>query len=260
MNVSEQPTRADAAGNGWPAAVPTGLLMLVGFPEDQQEQLCSFLTRNGFDVNTTSISDARAVLGSSSPPATIILDLDTNPSDGLAALREICVQRKAPIIATTTQDSEVDRILALEMGADDCLGGQYSCRELLARIHAVMRRTDPESTEAPSQGKLVDGSLVVDCIRHRAYLDGEYLTLTNAEFRLLERLMMEQGDVVARSELAEYALGRELTPQDRCIDTHICRLRRKLGPGPGGDRRIHAVRGRGYLMPRVHSVRDTDRN
>ena len=180
----------------------------------------------------------------------MILDVMMPSMDGFQVLAEI---RKAeiifPVIMLSAKGEPDDRIAGLELGADDYLAKPFEPRELLARIQAVMRRTDlshePVSSKAASILTIDD--LKLNAKTYQALSNGRPLHLTPAEFRLLWLLVMKPGEIVSRETLFSQVLGREESPFDRSLDIHISRLRKKLGPGPKHTDRLKSIRGEGYL-------------
>ena len=149
----------------------------------------------------------------------------------------------------TARGEEVDRIVGLEMGADDYLPKPFNPRELLARIRAVHRRSSTAATPNTQEtSTLVVEDLVLDRAALRATQAGQPLDLTDVEFTLLEMLMRSPGKVVEREELAEAVLGRKFNPFDRSLDMHVSRLRRKLAADPDADDLVKTVRGSGYQL------------
>ncbi|HEY2933867.1 MAG TPA: response regulator transcription factor [Acidobacteriota bacterium] len=219
--------------------------------EDEQDiaELISFhLTRAGFDVRPCRRgSDALDAL-QKSPASLVILDLMLPDMDGV----EICKRLKAregtrrlPVLILSARRSEADRILGLELGADDYLPKPFSPRELVLRVQAVLRRT--ESTDRGGKSVVV-GPLVFDSENYSACLHGRQLELTVTEFKLLDYLTQRLGRVVRREDLLENVWGYRYEGGSRTVDTHIQRLRQKLGSL--GDW-IETVRGVGYRLREV---------
>ncbi len=153
---------------------------------------------------------------------------------------------KTPVLMLTARGDDVDRIVGLEMGADDYLAKPFNPRELVARIKAIFRRTgDDDTTE---QTELEAGPLRAFLKRREAFLNDEPIKLTNAEFIVLFTLMRATGEVVSREALTRAALGRALLPDDRSLDTHISNLRKKLAASGDPDLQIRSVRGSGYVL------------
>ncbi len=177
----------------------------------------------------------------------IVLDVMMPDLDGFEVCRRARSFTKTPIIMLTARGDELDRIVGLEIGADDYLPKPFNPRELLARIQAVLRRTEA----APgAEGALRAGPLAVDVDRRVASLDGKDLTLTTTEFEILRTLVANAGRVIPRERLMELARGEEWAAFDRSVDVHISHLRRKLGDDSRQPVYIKTVRGVGYTMPR----------
>ena len=176
--------------------------------------------------------------------ALIILDLMLPGMGGLDVLRRVRTHSPVPVLILTARGEDVDRILGLEIGADDYLPKPFNPRELIARIRAILRRT---SRSATSSSPLSVGDLHLDPAAREARLDNTRLDLTSVEFALLETLLRDAGHVVTREQLTETVLGRKLGSFDRVIDVHISNLRKKLGRAHG-EERIKSVRGSGYVF------------
>jgi DNA-binding response OmpR family regulator len=176
--------------------------------------------------------------------ALVVLDLMLPGMGGLDVLRKLRAQSPVPVLILTARGEDVERILGLEIGADDYLTKPFNPRELIARIRAILRRT---SQVAASAGPLVVGDLRLDPAAREVWLNDASLDLTSVEFTLLEALLRDPGHVLTREHLTETVLGRKLGPFDRVIDVHVSNVRRKLGLAQGGER-IKTVRGSGYLF------------
>jgi two-component system OmpR family response regulator len=176
----------------------------------------------------------------------VLLDLMLPEKSGLDVCRELRGRSDVPIIVLTARGEEADRVLGLELGADDYLAKPYSPRELLARIRAVVRRA--RGRAGPSLEVVKVGGLVVDPGARRATYDGRDLALTGYEFALLEALAKRAGRVLSREQLMEMARGNAEESFDRSIDVHVSRLRHKLGDDPKRPRLLKTVRGAGYLL------------
>jgi len=164
---------------------------------------------------------------------------------GFEVLRRIRAVSRVPVIMLTARGEEVDRVVGLEMGADDYLPKPFSPRELVARIRAVMRRVPGEG--AGAGGLIVWGPLRLDLRAHRAHAGERDLELTSAELRILELLVRADTRTVTRDELMEQALGRRLLPTDRSLDTHVSNLRRKIARCTHRVN-VQSVRGAGYAL------------
>jgi len=176
----------------------------------------------------------------------VLLDLMLPGKDGLEVCREVRARSDVPIIVLTARGEEADRVMGLELGADDYLAKPYSPRELLARIRAVTRRA--KGRAGPALGAFRVGSLTIDPGARRVELRGEEVHLTGYEFALLEALARRAGRVLSREQLMELAKGSAEDAFDRSIDVHVSRLRQKLGDDPKRPRLIKTVRGSGYVL------------
>ena len=176
----------------------------------------------------------------------VLLDSMLPGKDGLEVCRELRARSDVPIIVLTARGEEADRVLGLELGADDYLAKPFSPRELLARIRAVVRRA--RGRAGPEAGVVRVGGLVVDPAARRVTLDGRDIALTGYEFALLDALARRAGRVLSREQLMELAGGNAEEAFDRTIDVHVSRLRQKLGDDPKRPRLIKTVRGAGYLL------------
>ncbi len=217
---------------------------------DDDLELCSlleeYLGQEGFDVLSLHHgSDVIRVLEQNSFHAAILDVMMPGPS-GLDVLRALRPKFPIPVLMLTARGDDVDRIVGLELGADDYLAKPFNIRELVARMRAILRRV--ESSRYGS-GTLVLGEMTLNRESQGATVAGVPIEVTGAEFRILELLMTNAGEVVSRDQLVQAALGRSRLPWDRTIDTHISNLRRKLS-ALGSRVPILSVRGIGYRMPR----------
>jgi DNA-binding response OmpR family regulator len=186
--------------------------------------------------------------------ALLVLDLMLPGMSGLDVLRRLRSVSPIPVLILTARGEDSDRIEGLEMGADDYVAKPFNPRELIARIRAILRRTN--RTEV-SVVPIVVGDLRIDPAVREVWLKGAQVNLTSAEFALLECFMRDPGQVLSRERLTESVLGRKLGPFDRVIDVHVSNLRRKLGV-PEEGQRIKAVRGSGYLLAARPGTKDAD--
>jgi DNA-binding response OmpR family regulator len=173
----------------------------------------------------------------------VLLDVMMPGMDGLTVLRRIRQDNSVPVVMLTARGDETDRVVGLELGADDYVAKPFSARELLARIRAVLRRVRPGLMDE----RLSSGGLVMDIPRRHVSLDGAEVDLTGLEFDLLAALLRRAGRVVPRDTLLT-AAGRDEIVGERTVDVHISHLRRKLGDDPRKPERIRTVRGVGYLL------------
>jgi len=217
---------------------------------DDDAELCElvaeYLEGEGFEVEAVNDGFSGVERCLSTHPELVILDVMLPGLGGFAVLSRIREDSRVPVIMLTARGEEVDRIVGLEMGADDYLPKPFNPRELVARIRAILRRTT-EVAETDGPTVLEVGDLEIDLGGRQVRCAAAEVELTGAEFMILETLVREAGRVVSRDELSRQALGRRASAFDRSLDVHLSNLRRKLGPLPGGGDRIKTVRGVGYL-------------
>jgi two-component system response regulator CpxR len=179
----------------------------------------------------------------------IILDVMLPDKKGFDVLRDIRARARTPVLMLTAKGDEFDRILGLELGADDYLPKPFSPRELVARISAILRRSvwqsEGDKTARPPVIRSAD--IELDLATRTVFKAGQPLRLTSAEFDLLRAFFESPGQILNREVLVENVLDRKFSPFDRSIDLHMSNLRRKLGPQPDGAERIRSVRGIGYM-------------
>lgn len=218
---------------------------------DDDAELCALVTRflstEGFAIDRAADAGQGIGLASSGSYALIMLDVMMPDLNGFDVLRRIRARSRTPVLMLTARGDTHDRVLGLELGADDYLPKPYDPSELAARIRAILRRS-----ESPPPGYAASGPLAVDDIEwtpstRGVTRDGKPIDLTSVEFDLLGVFMTHAGTVVSREELVRTVLGREFSPYDRSIDTHICNLRKKLGRLKDDTDRIKGIRGTGYL-------------
>lgn len=207
--------------------------------------LAEYLRREGFAVDVAH-DGAEALSRLSNPaqrPDLLILDVMMPGRDGLETLRELRLQHRLPVIMLSARGEPVDRVIGLELGADDYLSKPCLPRELLARVRAQLRRHSPAAA-----GEVEVGVLRLLPGERRAYAGDVELSLTGAEFGLLLALAQRAGQLVDKASLTRIALGRELERFDRSIDVHVSRLRHKLAEASPQAPRIESVRGAGYVL------------
>jgi two-component system response regulator CpxR len=220
--------------------------------------LCECLSPAGFLAEAVHDGETGLAKALSGEYALVVLALlHSGMQSGLDLLRRLRARVGSSIVMLTPRTETVDRILILELGADDCLSEPFNPREILARIHAILRRAREMRGDTPQQDlthALVVNDISLDTGRRQVRRTGEAVELTAAEFSLLEVLMNNAGQVVRREELAARVLGRALSREDRSLDTHVSRLRRKLGRESPGAERIMTIRNVGYLyvLPPAH--------
>jgi len=227
---------------------------------DDDSELCDLLTDylsgEGFIVETANDGRqgvAQALIGDY---VLVILDVMLPELNGFDVLRKIRQQSKVPVIMLTARGDDIDRIVGLELGADDYLPKPFNPRELVARIRAIQRRmvTDVQQPAAEKLTELIVGDVVLNPTNRMVQCAGKNIELTSVEFNLLEVLLTRAGEVISREDLVEKVLGRRLSAYDRSIDVHVSALRKKLGHYEGDTERIRTVRSVGYLysLPGKH--------
>ncbi|CRI63737.1 Transcriptional regulatory protein CpxR [Thiocapsa sp. KS1] len=229
-------------------------VLLVDDDLELGEMLIEYFEREG--IQATAVQDGETGVGRalSGEFDILVLDVMMPGVNGIEALRRIRARNsRIPILMLTARGDDVDRIVGLELGADDYVPKPCTPRELVARIRAILRRTQaPEPADLPT-GPLTEGALTLWPEQRRATWQDEPLTLTSTEFNLLEVLVREAGRVVTKQVLSEQGLGRPLARYDRGIDVHLSSIRHKLGTDGAGRSPIQTVRGVGYQY-----VRSTD--
>jgi DNA-binding response OmpR family regulator len=230
-------------------SVPDAPMLLALLVEDDLR--LATLTREyleGHGVAVEHVSDGRRALEVALAGRfdAVLLDLMLPGKDGLDVCRELRARSDVPILVLTARGEEADRVMGLELGADDYLAKPFSPRELLARIRAVVRRA--KGRAGPATAAVRVGALVVDPAARRVTLGGKEVPLTAYEFALLDALARRAGRVLSREQLMELARGSAEEAFDRSIDVHVSRLRQKLGDDPKRPRLIKTVRGAGYVL------------
>ncbi|HKJ04715.1 MAG TPA: response regulator transcription factor [Geopsychrobacteraceae bacterium] len=214
------------------------------------ELLAEYLTPEGFEVETVNDGEHGAGRATSEEHALVILDVMLPKMNGFDVLRKIREHSRIPVIMLTARGDDIDRIVGLEMGADDYLPKPFNPRELVARIRAIQRRAETAEEHGSKTAGLEQmeiGDLLLKSSSREVFRHGAEIDLTSVEFSLLEALLQRAGQVIPREDLVKQVLGRRLSPYDRSIDVHISSLRKKLGTRAEGGERIKTVRGVGYL-------------
>ena len=202
----------------------------------------------GFQLTARHDGEAGVAAALSQTFDVIILDVMMPRMNGFDVLKAIRKVSDTPVIMLTARGDDLDRILGLEIGADDYVPKPCNLRELVARIRAILRRVSGAREDGESSPpRLAVGDLRLDVGAQSVYRGDELVNVTGAEYGVLEILVESAGEVVSKDAIARHALGRRIMPYDRSVDAHIGHLRKKLGPLPNGLQRIKTVRGRGYL-------------
>jgi len=205
--------------------------------------LREYFEGEGFEVRVAY--DGRSALDEARQPGLdlAVLDVMMPSINGLDVLKELRKESRLPVIMLTARGDDLDRILGLELGADDYVPKPCNPRELMARIRAVLRRTGSAMAQV-----LIEADDLELNPRNRTLLkNGEDVELTSTEFSILQTLLQHRGEVVSKRDLYITALGREPVAHDRSVDMHVSNLRRKIGPDAVGENRIETIRGIGYL-------------
>ena len=219
------------------------------------ELLADYLEPEGFEVESVNDSGEGIVRALSGDHSLVVLDVMLPDLSGFEVLRRIRASSGIPILMLTARGDEVDRIVGLEMGADDYLPKPFNPRELVARLRAIYRRTEEvvRTLENRSADEvLAVGDLILETRTRTVRKEGEEIVMTAAEYALLHELLRMAGEVVGREELAEKVLGRKLAIFDRSIDVHVSSLRKKLGTQVNGIERIKTVRSVGYMYTKFY--------
>ena len=226
----------------------TKTVLIVDDVESIRTLIRSYLTEDGFRVVTAANGREALFVARDEKPDLILLDIMMPELGGYEFMRAYQREGEAPIIMLTARVDEGDRVLGLEMGADDYVTKPFSPRELAARVRAVLRRLPGERGPA----SINHGELTLNFLKHEAFLADKPLNLTPVEFKLLGVLAREPGRVFSRAQLIEKAFGHDFDSFDRTIDVHILKLRRKLESDPRHPKFIKTVYGAGYKLLEVN--------
>ena len=217
---------------------------------DSDIALCQLVTEylepNGYKVETVCDNTTGAERALSGEHALAVLDHMLPGVSGLELLRHIRAHSRLPIVMLSARGDDIERIMGLQIGADDYLAKPFNPLELVARIEAVLRRTQIDLEPKPARNMVV-GDLEIDSLTRTVRRAGEIVKLTFIEYSLLEQLLNAPGQILERARIVKEVLHRDLSPLDRSIDTHLSNLRRKLGHKVNGVERIKTVRSVGYI-------------
>ena len=247
MNTASKRLKLNEPGRGT-GSVGKKILVI-----DDDAELCElvseYLESEGFEIDTEGSGDHGADRALESDYDLIILDVMLPGINGFEALRRIRSQSNVPVLMLTARGDDVDRIVGLEIGADDYLPKPFNPRELVARIHAILRRSSAHANAdaAALNEKVAIGDIQLNTGSRTVARDNNPIHLTAMEFDVLEVLLRNAGRVVERENLVEQVLDRKYSPYDRSIDVHVSNLRKKLGHEVDGMERIKSVRQIGYL-------------
>lgn len=220
-------------------------ILIVDDDTELTDLLTEYLEPEGFHVVCAHDGETAVKKALNQVFDAIVLDVMLPKLNGFEVLKAIREHLEIPVLMLTARGDDIDRIVGLEIGADDYLPKPCNPRELVARLRAILRRTQ----KIPAQRPVIEHKdIVVDCSKRLVIYKGVPMDLTNAEFNILEMLMKSPGQAFSKEELTEYALGRKYTAYDRSIDVHISNLRNKLGDNPQGEPFVKTVRGFGYIF------------
>ena len=222
---------------------------------DDDVELCSlvgeYLDAEGFHVEAVHDGTQGLEKALRGDYTLVVLDVMLPGMNGFEVLRKIRSTSKIPVLLLTARGEDVDRIVGLEIGADDYLPKPFNPRELVARIRAILRRSGPEKSDAEKETELLTvGDIELDPATRSVRQNGKAVELTSVEFNLLHVLLREAGRVVTRERLVDSVLSRKFSPFDRSIDMHVSKIRKKIGDSEGGGDHIKTVRGVGYIFAR----------
>jgi two-component system response regulator CpxR len=234
---------------------PVNRILVIDDDVELCELLADYLQPEGFEVETVNASETGIDRALSGEHSLVVLDVMLPKMSGFEVLRRIRASSNIPVLMLTARGDEIDRIVGLEMGADDYLPKPFNPRELVARLRAICRRTENavQNPDNKTSGEILAiGDLVLDTRTRGITREGKEVAVTAVEFSLLEELLRMVGQVVGREKLAEKVLGRKLSMFDRSIDVHVASLRKKLGHESNGMERIKTIRSVGYMYAKVH--------
>jgi|SRR6476469_9147701 two-component system response regulator CpxR len=218
---------------------------------DDDTELCSlvaeYLKPEGFQVEAVHDGKAGLARALNGDYLLVVLDVMLPGLNGFDVLRKIRDSSRMPVLLLTARGEDVDRIVGLEIGADDYLPKPFNPRELVARIRAILRRTNVKEGDTPVPDVIKVGDVELDPATRSVLHNGKPVDLTSVEFGLLQVLLREAGRVVTREALVDEVLGRKFSPFDRSIDMHVSKVRKKLGDSDSEDH-IKTVRGAGYIF------------
>jgi two-component system response regulator RegX3 len=222
-------------------------ILIVEDESSFSEAISFLLGKEGFETDVAENGRTALELFKASAYDLVLLDLMIPEVSGIEVCRAIRTTSMVPIIMLTAKDSEVDKVVGLELGADDYVTKPYSSRELVARIKAVLRRGTPESADADSSSAIqTAGNIRMDVERHQVTVNGVLINLPLKEFELLEFLLRNEGRVLTRGQLIDRVWGGDYYGDTKTLDVHIKRLRSKIEVDPANPQLIQTIRGLGY--------------
>jgi two-component system phosphate regulon response regulator OmpR len=229
-------------------SLSTPHILVVDDDPNLRDLLASYLGSNGFTVAVAGDGVAMWAALTDTPADAIVLDLMLPGEDGLALTRALRTKSSVPILMLSARGEELDRVIGLEVGVDDYLAKPFGPRELLARLRALLRRSQPLSAESPTRDTPHFGPFTLDTPGHRLLRDNQEVPLTSAEFELLAVLVTHPNRVLSRDMLFDLMRGYERDAFDRSIDNRVARLRRKIERDTNAPVFIRTIRSEGYLF------------
>lgn len=229
---------------------PMNKVLLVDDDVDLTTMLSQYLTREGFDVHSVNDGEAGVAQALSGRYSIVAMDIMMPRLSGIEALRRVRASSNVPILMLTARGDNIDRIIGLDMGADDYVPKPCTPGELVARIRAILRRVEGREAAAPASSTpvLQAGELLLWPGSRKAMWRDQPLDLTGTEFNLLEVLTRHAGQLISKQDISQQAFGKPLARFDRRIDVHISSIRQKLGMRHDGQSWIQSVRGQGYQL------------
>ena len=223
-------------------------VLIVEDEESLADPLAYLLRKEGFEVATAADGPAALAEFDRSGADIVLLDLMLPGMSGTEVCKQLRVRSAVPVIMVTARDSEIDKVVGLELGADDYVTKPYSARELIARIRAVLRRGAEPDDFSPVEAVLESGPVRMDVERHVVSVNGQRIALPLKEFELLEYLMRNKGRVLTRVQLIDRVWGANYVGDTKTLDVHVKRLRSKIEEDPANPVRLVTVRGLGYKL------------
>jgi len=223
-------------------------VLIVEDEESLADPLAFLLRKEGFEASIVNDGAQALPAFDRVSPDIVLLDLMLPGMSGTEICKALRARSNVPVIMVTARDAEIDKVVGLELGADDYVTKPYSARELIARIRAVLRRGADAAEDDLDLGVLEAGPVRMDVERHTVSVDGQSITLPLKEFDLLEYLLRNAGRVLTRGQLIDRVWGADYVGDTKTLDVHVKRLRSKIEPDPGTPKHLITVRGLGYKL------------
>jgi len=223
-------------------------ILLVEDEESYRDPLSYQLTKDGFEVAIAATGPEALEEYDRGGADLVLLDLMLPGLSGMEVCRQLRARGDVPVIMLTAKDSEIDKVVGLEIGADDYVTKPYSYRELVARVRAVLRRRHPVAEEPEDDGAFQVGRVRMDVDRHTVEVDGDLVPLPLKEFELLELLLRNAGRVLTRTQLIDRVWGSDYVGDTKTLDVHVKRVRAKIEPDPANPTLLLTIRGLGYKL------------